>query len=217
MRKLELGRRARAAQVEEDDEGREAERDDGRPQVHVGTEDGVELDAAQPREGGELGEAVGEQRRYGDGLPRAKRRVAEQEHPAGDKAHLAAEGAVHVLDDAARDGDGGGQLAEAHADGDEEDGADGEGYHGGHGTAAKNHPVAHEQHPAGADDRAEADGKEIEEGELLLHAAGLLCHCEALSIGFFFASGRILSPGARCGRRTALARRRTAGGAARGA
>ena len=51
---LELGRGAGTAKVEEDHVACEGERDQRREQVHVRTEDGVELDGAKPLEPGRL-------------------------------------------------------------------------------------------------------------------------------------------------------------------
>lgn len=51
---LKLGGRAGTAEVEEDDVGCKAERDQRREQVNVGAQDGVELDGAQPLKTGRL-------------------------------------------------------------------------------------------------------------------------------------------------------------------
>ena len=178
----ELSSGASALKVKEDDEHGEAEGDDGRPKVNVSTEDGVELDATEPREDRELSEAGGEQLRDCDGLPGAKGGVAEEKHPTGDEAELTAECTLNVLDDAARDGDSRRELTENHTNRNEKNSAEPERDHCGNGSAAEHHPIAYQQHPTGADDCAKADGEEVEERKLLLHPSGaglLFCHTKS--------------------------------------
>ncbi len=158
----ELGGRAGAAEVEEDDVGCEAERDQRREQVNVGAQDGVELDGAQPLKTGQAAEHLGREGRNGDGLPRAQDTVAQQQDPSGDVAQRTAKASIDVLDDAARDGDSSRELTENSSDGHEEDCTQEECDHSGNGTAAHDHPVADLQNPTGADDGAETDGEEVE-------------------------------------------------------
>ncbi len=75
---LELGGRTGTAEVEEDDVGCKAERDQRREQVNVGAQDGVELDGAQPLKAGQAAEHLGHEGRDGDGLPRAQDAVAQR-------------------------------------------------------------------------------------------------------------------------------------------
>ena len=131
----------------------------------------------------------------GDRLPGAEDAVAQHQEPAGDVAHGVAEGTVHIFHDAAGNGDGGGEFTEHRPDGHQEQRADAKGDHGGDGTAAGDHPVAHLQHPAGADDGAETDGEEVPQRQGLFHAAlfgrcGLRRICHVV----FPPCGRVSSP-----------------------
>ena len=171
---LELGGRAGTAEVEEDDVGCKAERDQRREQVNVGAQDGVELNGAQPLKTGQAAEHLGHEGRNGDGLPRAQDAVAQGQKPSGDVAQRTAKATIDILDDAARDGDSSRELTENSSDGHEEDCTQEECDHSGNGTAAHDHPVADLQNPTGTDDGTETDGEEVPERKRFLHAAVIL-------------------------------------------
>ena len=171
---MELGGRAGTAEIEEDDVGCKAERDQRREQVNVSAQDGVELDGAQPLKAGQAAEHLGHEGRDGDGLPRAQDAVAQGQKPSGDIAQRTAKATIDILDDAARDGDSSRELTENSSDGHEEDCTQEECDHSGNGTAAHDHPVADLQNPTGTDDGTETDGEEVPERKRFLHAAVIL-------------------------------------------